>query len=144
VRPGITDEYWFTLVDIGLAINKLMGGAFRSSYCRRKFRHMYAQAMKATMGKDSRRASENLIKSRTRMVRKASVAFFNSVHSNQNQQHPTIGDEQDGSKFFHDPVFEYPFHDLMVSRLFSVISSYHFLTAFFLHTITFSALAHLI
>ena len=36
------DQNDYTLIDIGLVINKLMGGAYRSSYTRRKFRHIYA------------------------------------------------------------------------------------------------------
>lgn len=41
VRPHMPRNYHYTLIDIGLVINKLMGGAYRSSYTRRKFRHIY-------------------------------------------------------------------------------------------------------
>jgi len=46
VRPHIPRGYMYTLHDIGLVINKLMGGAYRSSYTRRKFRLIYAKVMK--------------------------------------------------------------------------------------------------
>ena len=85
---------------------------------------MYAQATKAR-APDSQRASQNLLKSRTRMVRKASVAFFNTVHPNhQNQQH--ANEEQDSATFFDDPVFDYPFHDLMVGSNFITYDGFLF------------------
>jgi transient receptor potential cation channel subfamily M protein 3 len=46
VRPHMPRNYSYTLIDIGLVINKLMGGAYRSSYTRRKFRHNYTVLMK--------------------------------------------------------------------------------------------------
>ncbi|KAI9554622.1 hypothetical protein GHT06_019895 [Daphnia sinensis] len=46
VRPYMPRNYSYTLIDIGLVINKLMGGAYRSSYTRRKFRHNYTILMK--------------------------------------------------------------------------------------------------
>ena len=46
VRPHMPRNFLFTLIDIGLVINKLMGGAYRSSYTRRKFRHIYSTLMK--------------------------------------------------------------------------------------------------
>ncbi|XP_035907097.1 transient receptor potential cation channel trpm isoform X6 [Anopheles stephensi] len=45
VRPHIPKGYVYTLHDIGLVINKLMGGAYRSYYTRRKFRPIYAKVM---------------------------------------------------------------------------------------------------
>ena len=46
VRPHMPRNYSFTLIDIGLVINKLMGGAYQSSYTRRKFCHNYTVLMK--------------------------------------------------------------------------------------------------
>ncbi|XP_072157699.1 transient receptor potential cation channel trpm isoform X4 [Bemisia tabaci] len=46
VRPNIPRGYIYTLHDIGLVINKLMGGAYRASYTRRKFRVIYTKVMK--------------------------------------------------------------------------------------------------
>lgn len=45
VRPHIPRGYVYTLHDIGLVINKLMGGAYRCFYTRRKFRPIYAKVM---------------------------------------------------------------------------------------------------
>ncbi|XP_044737220.1 transient receptor potential cation channel trpm isoform X2 [Chrysoperla carnea] len=45
VRPHIPRGYMYTLHDIGLVINKLMGGAYRAYYTRRKFRPIYAKVM---------------------------------------------------------------------------------------------------
>jgi len=33
--------YRYTLLDIGLVIQHLMGGAFRATYCRKRFRQKY-------------------------------------------------------------------------------------------------------
>ncbi|XP_015435152.1 PREDICTED: transient receptor potential cation channel trpm [Dufourea novaeangliae] len=46
VRPNIPRGYMYTLHDIGLVINKLMGGAYRSQYTRRRFRVIYTKVMK--------------------------------------------------------------------------------------------------
>ncbi|XP_065168332.1 transient receptor potential cation channel trpm isoform X4 [Atheta coriaria] len=48
VRPHIPRGYIYTLHDIGLVINKLMGGAYRAFYTRRKFRPIYAKVMNKT------------------------------------------------------------------------------------------------
>lgn len=45
LRPHIPKGYIYTLHDIGLVINKLMGGAYRAFYTRRKFRPIYAKVM---------------------------------------------------------------------------------------------------
>ncbi|CAK1584263.1 unnamed protein product [Parnassius mnemosyne] len=45
VRPHLPRGYVYTLHDIGLVINKLMGGAYRCYYTRRKFRPIYAKVM---------------------------------------------------------------------------------------------------
>ena len=39
-------NYRYTLYDIGHVIEKLMGGAYRATYCRRKFRAKYNAIMK--------------------------------------------------------------------------------------------------
>ena len=41
VRPHMPKNYAYTLIDIGLVINKLMGGAYRSPFSERKFRNLY-------------------------------------------------------------------------------------------------------
>ncbi|XP_076334720.1 transient receptor potential cation channel trpm-like isoform X2 [Tachypleus tridentatus] len=46
IRKNMPHGYRYTLYDIGLVIEKLMGGAYRSSYCRKKFRQLYNNVMK--------------------------------------------------------------------------------------------------
>ena len=41
VHPNLPKSYAYTLMDIGLAVNKLMGGAYRCAYTQRKFRLNY-------------------------------------------------------------------------------------------------------
>ncbi|XP_029159547.1 transient receptor potential cation channel trpm isoform X2 [Nylanderia fulva] len=50
VRPNIPRGYMYTLHDIGLVINKLMGGAYRAQYTRRRFRVIYTKVMKKSGG----------------------------------------------------------------------------------------------
>ncbi|XP_033210686.1 transient receptor potential cation channel trpm [Belonocnema kinseyi] len=50
VRPHIPRGYMYTLHDIGLVINKLMGGAYRSHYTRKEFRILYTRVMKRSGG----------------------------------------------------------------------------------------------
>ena len=42
VGPSYHISSNYTLIDIGLEINELMGGMYRCSYVRRKFCHIYA------------------------------------------------------------------------------------------------------
>ncbi|KAK3097474.1 hypothetical protein FSP39_009961, partial [Pinctada imbricata] len=41
IRKHIPTGYRYTLLDIGMVLEHLMGGAFRSVYCRKKFRQKY-------------------------------------------------------------------------------------------------------
>ncbi|XP_065944642.1 transient receptor potential cation channel subfamily M member 3 isoform X2 [Magallana gigas] len=41
VRKHVVSTYNYTLIDIGMVIEHLMGGAFRSTYCRKRFRQKY-------------------------------------------------------------------------------------------------------
>ncbi|KAL4227851.1 Transient receptor putative cation channel subfamily M member 7 [Mactra antiquata] len=41
VRKHLPSGYKYTLLDIGLVIQHLMGGAFRATYCRKRFRQRY-------------------------------------------------------------------------------------------------------
>jgi hypothetical protein len=41
VVPRMPKNYWYSLIDIGNVINQLMGGGFKSSYTRRRFRRIY-------------------------------------------------------------------------------------------------------
>ncbi len=55
VRPHLSRNYSYSLIDIGLVVNKLMGGAYRCSYTRRKFRHSYTDMMKNSTKETSSR-----------------------------------------------------------------------------------------
>ncbi|XP_048733275.2 transient receptor potential cation channel subfamily M member 1-like isoform X2 [Ostrea edulis] len=41
VKKHVLSSYNYTLIDIGMVIEHLMGGAFRSTYCRKRFRQKY-------------------------------------------------------------------------------------------------------
>ncbi|KAL3865684.1 hypothetical protein ACJMK2_043048, partial [Sinanodonta woodiana] len=41
VRKHVSSGYKYTLLDIGLVLQHLMGGAFRATYCRKRFRQKY-------------------------------------------------------------------------------------------------------
>ncbi len=43
VVPRMPKGYWYTLIDIGNVINMLMGGGFKSTYTRRRFRRIYLE-----------------------------------------------------------------------------------------------------
>ena len=43
VVPRMPKGYWYTLLDIGNVINMLMGGGFKCSYTRRRFRRIYVE-----------------------------------------------------------------------------------------------------
>ncbi|XP_031782186.1 transient receptor potential cation channel trpm isoform X6 [Nasonia vitripennis] len=59
VRPHIPRGYMYTLHDIGLVINKLMGGAYRSQYTRKEFRFLYTRVMKRSGGYQQHHAHRN-------------------------------------------------------------------------------------
>ncbi|XP_065569232.1 transient receptor potential cation channel trpm-like isoform X1 [Artemia franciscana] len=48
VRPTMIRNYKYTLFDIGLVINKLMKGTYKSSFSSRKFRRAYTAVMRKT------------------------------------------------------------------------------------------------
>ncbi|XP_061172975.1 transient receptor potential cation channel subfamily M member 3-like isoform X2 [Saccostrea echinata] len=41
VKKHVLSSYNYTLIDIGMVMEHLMGGAFRSTYCRKRFRQKY-------------------------------------------------------------------------------------------------------
>ncbi|XP_076339242.1 transient receptor potential cation channel trpm-like isoform X2 [Tachypleus tridentatus] len=88
VLQNIPHEYRYTLYDIGLVIEKLMGGAYRSSYCRRKFRLLYNNVMK---------------KVSTCPILTHTMAF-------QYQGATNLGD----SYSYNNSLFKYPFNELII------------------------------
>ncbi|XP_014259871.1 transient receptor potential cation channel trpm [Cimex lectularius] len=93
VRPHIPRGYVYTLHDIGLVINKLMGGAFRSQYTRRKFRLIYAKVMK-----------------KSPHVHRNSSSFIR-YYGNTNLTLSLLAETLPASKEM--PLFDYPFNELM-------------------------------
>ncbi|XP_064619053.1 transient receptor potential cation channel subfamily M member 3-like isoform X3 [Lineus longissimus] len=92
VKKNMPQDYRYTLTDIGLVVEHLMGGAYRASYCRRKFKTLYNAVMK-------RSASQV-----------QTSGFFNGHHiANIVPDVPLPVDRVN----YHD-IFYYPFHDLMV------------------------------
>ncbi|XP_070203392.1 transient receptor potential cation channel subfamily M member 3-like [Littorina saxatilis] len=88
VRKNVSSNFRFSLLDIGLIIQHLMGGAFRSSYCRRYFRQKY-NAFKQKVGGDGSNNSGivgNVVTSIPHLINTRNAEY----------------------------LFEYPFHDLMV------------------------------
>ncbi|KAK6630175.1 hypothetical protein RUM44_005731 [Polyplax serrata] len=94
VRPHIPRGYVYTLHDIGLVINKLMGGAYRSYYTRRKFRLIYAKVMK-----------------KSPHVHRNSASFIR-YYGNQNLTLSLLAEALPASSDM--PLFDYPFNELMI------------------------------
>ncbi|KAH8348433.1 hypothetical protein KR084_007420 [Drosophila pseudotakahashii] len=97
VRPHIPKGYIYTLHDIGLVINKLMGGAYRSYYTRRKFRPIYAKVMN----------------SYANACRKSSTYQYQR-YAGANSLSLVTGLLPFTSEM---ALFEFPFNELLVSRL---------------------------
>ena len=55
VVPRMPKGYRYTLLDIGLVINQLMGSGYCSTYVRRKFRNEYTHAQTTTKSKTVRK-----------------------------------------------------------------------------------------
>jgi transient receptor potential cation channel subfamily M protein 3 len=91
VRPHIPPGYVYTLHDIGLVINKLMGGAYRAFYTRRKFRPIYAKVM--NKGQNMQRNSTSFVK----QYGNAMSLLAQALPSNAN---PCL--------------FDYPFNELLI------------------------------
>uniref|UniRef100_A0A1B6CRP1 Ion transport domain-containing protein n=2 Tax=Clastoptera arizonana TaxID=38151 RepID=A0A1B6CRP1_9HEMI len=94
VRPHIPRGYIYTLHDIGLVINKLMGGAYRAHYTRRKFRLIYAKVMKKSPN-----------------VHRNSASFIR-YYGNANLTLSLLAETLPASKEM--PLFDYPFNELMI------------------------------
>ncbi|KAE8751679.1 hypothetical protein FOCC_FOCC001527 [Frankliniella occidentalis] len=93
VRPHIPRGYVYTLHDIGLVINKLMGGAYRAHYTRRKFRMIYTKVMK-----------------KSPHVQRNSSSFIRYV-GNQNATLSLLAETLPSSPDM--PYFDHPFNELL-------------------------------
>ncbi|XP_076465905.1 transient receptor potential cation channel subfamily M member 1-like [Babylonia areolata] len=99
VRKNASSNYRYTLPDIGLIMQHLMGGAFRSSYCRRHFRQKYAAFKQKTGGvdKDKDRADREKTSTSSSVVGNIVATIPNLINMHNAEYR-----------------FEYPFHDLMI------------------------------
>lgn len=94
VRPHIPRGYMYTLHDIGLVINKLMGGAYRAYYTRRKFRPIYAKVM-----------------NKSPHTHRNSASFIRYYGNAMSLLAETLPSNKDIC------LFEFPFNELLVSTL---------------------------
>ncbi|XP_067002827.1 transient receptor potential cation channel trpm isoform X2 [Anabrus simplex] len=94
VRPHIPRGYIYTLHDIGLVINKLMGGAYRAHYTRRKFRIIYAKVMKKSPHVHRNSASF--------------IRYYGNTNLTMSLLAETMPTTKDAS------LFEFPFNELLI------------------------------
>ncbi|XP_046332894.2 transient receptor potential cation channel subfamily M member 3-like isoform X4 [Haliotis rufescens] len=85
IRKHVPSNYSYTLPDVGLVVQHLMGGAFRSSYCRKRFRQKYL-ALKNHLSEQEGTSIGNVVTSIPHLVNTKQV----------------------------EELFPYPFHDLMI------------------------------
>ncbi|XP_069984689.1 transient receptor potential cation channel trpm [Penaeus vannamei] len=97
VKKNIPRDYRYTLIDIGLVINKLMGGAYRSFYSRKKFRTSYENSM--ARSPRLQRINSHIFHNSKSLLQKSSTSpkSFNTQTDLQS-----------------DFEFEYPFSELLV------------------------------
>ncbi|XP_041371939.1 transient receptor potential cation channel subfamily M member 3-like isoform X2 [Gigantopelta aegis] len=85
VRKHVPSRYSYTLPDVGLVVQHLMAGAFRSSYCRKRFRQKY-HAIKNHLPEQEGASVGNIVTSIPHLLNVKPV----------------------------EELFPYPFHDLMI------------------------------
>ncbi|KAK4317577.1 hypothetical protein Pmani_011358 [Petrolisthes manimaculis] len=98
VKKNIPRDYRYTVIDIGLVINKLMGGAYRAYYTRKKFRTVY----------------ENTLMKSPRLHRNNSSIFHaskNLLQKNANNSPRSYISQEEARSGFE---FDYPFSELLV------------------------------
>ncbi|XP_018398032.1 PREDICTED: transient receptor potential cation channel trpm [Cyphomyrmex costatus] len=107
VRPNIPRGYMYTLHDIGLVINKLMGGAYRAQYTRRRFRMIYTKVMKRSGGGHQQNMHRNSCAPNynTRYYAGSSGKSDNLTMSLLAETLPANRDT---------PLFDYPFNELLI------------------------------
>ncbi|XP_076047574.1 transient receptor potential cation channel, subfamily M isoform X4 [Oratosquilla oratoria] len=98
VIKNIPRDYHYTLIDIGLVINKLMGGAFRSTYTRRKFRIIYNHVLCRS----------------PKQLNRNNSSIFVTGKSLLNMSHPSPQSNSSHSHNDNEYEFEYPFSELLV------------------------------
>lgn len=87
IKKHVPSDYRYTLIDIGSVLQHLMGGGFRASYCRKRFRQKYV-ALKQTMSQPDLKGTS---------VGNIVTSIPHLVNTKQAEE-----------------LFPYPFHDLMI------------------------------
>ena len=99
VLPKMPKNYRYSLIDIGHVINKLIGGGYRSTYSRRRFRHKYSQLNSSIF---SNRQSSTLTKS------------FQEDIKDKFKFSLTKDDDNKSKKDKNDDHFETPYSEMML------------------------------
>ncbi|XP_020300486.1 transient receptor potential cation channel trpm isoform X4 [Pseudomyrmex gracilis] len=107
VRPNIPRGYMYTLHDIGLVINKLMGGAYRAQYTRRRFRVIYTKVMKRSGGAHQQHMHRNSCVP-TCNTRYYAGSGSKSDSLTMSLLAETLPANRD------TPLFDYPFNELLI------------------------------
>ncbi|XP_011879175.1 PREDICTED: transient receptor potential cation channel trpm isoform X3 [Vollenhovia emeryi] len=106
VRPNIPRGYMYTLHDIGLVINKLLGGAYRAQYTRRRFRMIYTKVMKRSGGHQQHLHRNSCAPNcNTRYYAGSSAKSDSLTMSLLAETLPANRDT---------PLFDYPFNELLI------------------------------
>ncbi|RUS83212.1 hypothetical protein EGW08_009023 [Elysia chlorotica] len=87
IKKHVPSDYRYTLIDIGSVLQHLMGGGFRASYCRKRFRQKYV-ALKQSMSQSDFKGTS---------VGNIVTSIPHLVNTKQAEE-----------------LFPYPFHDLMI------------------------------
>ncbi|XP_033195486.1 transient receptor potential cation channel, subfamily M isoform X2 [Bombus vancouverensis nearcticus] len=106
VRPNIPRGYMYTLHDIGLVINKLMGGAYRSQYTRRRFRMIYTKVMKRSGAHPQHMHRNSCVLGSTSRYYSGSGSKQDSLTMSLLAE--TLPANRD------TPLFDYPFNELLI------------------------------
>ncbi|XP_012260882.2 transient receptor potential cation channel trpm isoform X3 [Athalia rosae] len=110
VRPHIPRGYVYTLHDIGLVINKLMGGAYRAQYTRRKFRAIYSRVMKKSAGHAHHAHAHRTMSNAAFAGRCYSVS--GAAGKNDSLTMSLLAETLPGDR--DTPLFDYPFNELLI------------------------------
>ncbi|XP_075131926.1 transient receptor potential cation channel subfamily M member 7-like [Leptodactylus fuscus] len=125
VKKGkLSAEYKINLLDVGLVIERLMGGTFRSSYTKKHFRALYKVLNQNSVQNNSASTSKSInTLDRSQRREKTRHSHFlqtaqpyktkDDTCDKENAQKPwkagSLGTEEDNKRPFH-----YPFNDLLV------------------------------
>lgn len=93
----------YTLHDIGLVINKLMGGAYRSQYTRKEFRFLYTRVMKRSGGFQQHHSHRNSV---------AAIALNNRSYSGGKSTMSLLAETIPATQ--DTALFDFPFNELLI------------------------------